>query len=128
MPRCRACYKICPTIYVAGPCEEETLAGVYKQEWYGWIAECAIPLDKYIQGLNVDVMACIKRALYTQIVAAQNGLLLSDNNLFNLGALDDTVVIIDTGSRAKKSHPISKGTMTQKAIHKWWKIVESLPS
>ena len=120
--------KICPTIYVVGACEEETLEGEYQDEWFGWIAEYAIPLDKYIQGPNVDVLACIKRALYTQIVAAQNGLLLSDNNLFNLGALDDTVVIIDTGSRAKKSHPISKGTMTQKAIHKWWKNVESFPS
>ena len=120
--------KICPTIYVVGACEQETLEGEYQDEWFGWIAEYAIPLDKYIQGPNVDRLACIKRALYTQIVAAQNGLLLSDNNLFNLGALDDTVVIIDTGSRAKKPESISKGIMTQKAIHKWWKIVESLPS
>ena len=39
---CRAAQpaiKICPTIYVVGPCEEESLEGVYKQEWFGWIAE-----------------------------------------------------------------------------------------
>ena len=120
--------KICPTIYVVGACEQETLEGEYQDEWFGWIAEYAIPLDKYIQGLNVDVMACIKLALYTQIVAAQNGLLLSDNNLFNLGVLDDTVVIIDTGSRSRQSHPISKGTMNEMAINKWWKKLESLPS
>ena len=120
--------KICPAIYVAGPCEEETLERVYKHEWYGWVEDHAMPLNKYIQGLNVDHMACIKLALYKQIVAAQHGLLLSDNNLFNLGVLDDTVVIIDTGSRSRQTRAISKGTMNDMAINKWWKKLESLPS
>ena len=83
-------------------------------------------MDKYIQGLNVDVKACIKLALYKQLIAAQNGLLLSDNNLFNLGVLDDTVVIIDRGSRSRQTRPISKGAMTHMAINKkWWQKLES---
>ena len=120
--------KICPTIYVVGPCEEQSLRGKFKAEWFGWIAEYATPLDKYMQGLNVDHVACLKIALYKQIVAAQHGLLLSDNNLFNLGVLDDSVVIIDTGSRTRKTYAISKGTMNDHAIHKWWNKLASLLS
>ena len=54
---CRAAQpalKICPTIYVVGPCEEESLEGEFKDEWFGWIADLATPLDKYIQGKNVE--------------------------------------------------------------------------
>ena len=78
--------------------------------------------------LTVDHVACLKLALFKQIVAAQHGLLLSDNNLFNLGVLDDTVVIIDTGSRTRQTDAISKGTMNDYAIYKWWKKLASLPS
>ena len=120
--------KICPTIYVAGPCEEQSEWDEFKEEWFAWIAELAIPLDKYMASLTVDHVACLKLALYKQIVAAEHGLVLSDNNLFNLGVLDDTVVIIDTGSRTKVSHAINKGTLNHQAVHKWWNKLASLPS
>ena len=120
--------KICPTIYVAGPCEEQSVRGKFKAEWFGWIAEYATPLDKYMARLTVDHVACLKLALFKQVVAAQHGLLLSDNNLFNFGVLDDTVVIIDTGSRTRQTAAISKGTMNDYAIYKWWKKLASLPS
>ena len=128
---CRAAQpaiKICPTIYVVGPCEEQSLRGKFKAEWFGWIAEYATPLDKYMARLTVDHVACLKLALYKQIVAAQHGLLLSDNNLFNLGVLDDTVVIIDIGSRPRKTYAISKGTMNEKSIYSWWNKLASLLS
>ena len=128
---CRAAQpaiKICPTVYVVGPCEEQNLGGKFKAEWFGWIAEYATPLDKYMARLTVDHVACLKLALFKQVVAAQHGLLLSDNNLFNFGVLDDTVVIIDTGSRTRQTAAISKGTMNDYAIYKWWKKLASLPS
>ena len=76
--------------------------------------------------MHVDYEACLKIALYKQVVAAQHGLLLSDNNLFNLGVVDNTVVIIDTGSRKMQEHAISKGTMNTDAIQGWWKKLASL--
>ena len=48
--------------------------------------------------------------------------------MFNLGVLDDTVVIIDTGSRTRKTYAISKGTMNNDAIYRWWKKLASLLS
>ena len=118
--------KICPTIYAIGLCEEQDQWGNPRDEWFAWLAEYATPLDKYMQGLNVDCEACLKIALYKQVIAAQHGFLLSDNNLSNLGVVDNTVVIIDTGSRKMQEHAISKGTMNTDAIHGWWKKLASL--
>ena len=70
-------------------------------------------------GLNVDRKACLKLALYKQVIAAQQGSLLSDNNLFNFGVIDGTVVIIDIGSRPLQTHAISKSTVN-KAFKGWW--------
>ena len=126
---CRAAQpaiKICPTIYAIGLCEEQDEWGTCKAEWYAWLAEYAIPVDKYMQGLNADCEGCLKMALYKQVVAAQQGFLLSDNNLSNLGVVDNTVVIIDTGSRKMQEDAISKGTMNDAAIHNWWKKVALL--
>ena len=61
-----------------------------------------------MQGLNVDRKACLKIALYKHVIAAQHGLLLSDNNLFNFGVVDNTVVIIDIGSRCLQPQAIPK--------------------
>ena len=126
---CRAAQpavKICPTIYAIGRCEVQDQWGTFRAEWFAWLAEYAIPLDKYMQGLNVDGEGCLKTALYKQVVAAQHGFLLSDNNLSNLGVVDNTVVIIDTGSRKMQEHAISKGTLNADAIHGWWKKLASL--
>ena len=102
-----------------GRCQEQDQCGEPISEWFAWLAEYATPLDKYMQGLNVDRKACFKIALYKQVLASQHGLLMSDNNLFIFGAVDNTVVIIDTGSRTVKSHAITKGTMNT-AIKGWW--------
>ena len=118
--------KICSSIYAIGHCEEQDQRGTCKAEWFAWLAEYAIPVDKYIQGLNVDCESCLKIALYKQVIAAQYGFLLSDNNLSNLGVVDDTVVIIDTGSRKMQEDAISKGTMNIVAIRDWWKKLASL--
>lgn len=122
----RPAVKICPTIYRIGRCQEQDQWGNPKGEWFAWLAEYATPLDKYMQVLNVDCKACLKIALYKQVIAAQHGLLLSDNNLYNLGVVDNTVVIIDMGSRKRKEHAISKGTMNTTAIHGWWHKLASL--
>ena len=113
--------KICPTIYKIGPCQVQDQWGSSFPHFFAWLAEYATPLDKYMQGLNVDRRACLKMALYKQVLASQHGLLMSDNNLFNFGVLDNTVVIIDTGSRTVKSHAITKGMM-------WWHILASCKS
>ena len=126
---CRAAQpavKMCTAIYVVGLCEEQDRWGKSRADWFAWRAEYATPLDKYMQGLNVDCEACLKIALYKQVIAAQHGLLPSDNNLFNLGVVDNTVVIIDIGSRTRKTHAIPKGTMNTDAIYGWWKKRASL--
>ena len=92
--------KICPTIYSIGRCQEQDEWGKPRGKWFAWLAEYATPLDQYIQDPNVDRQACLKIALYQQVRAGQHGLLLSDNNLFNFGVVDNTVVIIDIGSRS----------------------------
>ena len=112
--------KICPTIYTIGRCQEQDQGGKSIGEWFAWLAEYATPLDKYMQRRSVDRKACLKIALYKQVIAAQHGLLLSDNNLFNFGVVDNTVVIIDIGSRCLQTHAISKGTMNTSAIQGWW--------
>ena len=112
--------KICPTIYTIGRCQEQDQGGRSIGEWFAWLAEYATPLDKYMQRRSVDRKACLKIALYKQVIAAQHGLLLSDNNLFNFGVVDNTVVIIDIGSRCLQPHAIPKSTMNTTAIKKWW--------
>ena len=89
-------------------------------QWFAWLAEYVTPLDKYMQRLNVDRKACLKIALYKQVIAAQHGLLLSDNNLFNFGVVDNTVVIIDIGSRCLQPQAIPKSKMNTTAIQRWW--------
>ena len=103
--------KICPTIYAIGRCQEQDQWGRPTREWFAWLAEFAFPLDKYMQRMDVDRKACLKLALYKQVIAAQHGLLLSDNNLFNFGVLENTVVIIDMGSRRVEPHAIPRNRM-----------------
>ena len=112
--------KICPTVYDIARCQEQDTCGKPMREWFAWLAEYATPLDKYMQRLNVNRVDCLKIALYKQVIVAQLGLLLSDNNLFNFGVVDNTVVIIDTGSRCLQQHAILKSTMNSSAIQKWW--------
>ena len=113
--------KICPTIYAIGRCEEQDLWGKPKRNWCAWLAQYAIPLDKYLQRRNVDCKACLEIALYKQVIAAQHGVLLSDNNLFNFGVVEDTVVIIDVGSRPRQKEAIPKSTMNSKAMKGWFR-------
>ena len=122
----KSAVKICSSIYAIRRCEEQDQRGTCKAEWFAWLAEYAIPVDKYIQDPDVDCDSCLKIALYKQVIAAECGFLLSDNNLSNLGVVDDTVVIIDTGSRKMQEHAISKGTMNNDAIRGWWKKLASL--
>ena len=58
--------KICPIIYAIGRCQEQDQWGKPMGEWFAWLAEYATPLDKYMQGLNVDCKACLKIALNKQ--------------------------------------------------------------
>ena len=111
--------KICPTIYKIGRCQEQDQRGRPMGQWFAWLAEYVTLLDKHMQRLNVDRKTCLKIALYKQVIAAQHGLLLSDNNLFNFGVVDHTVVIIDTGSRTVEPRAIQKSRMNT-SIRKWW--------
>jgi len=113
--------KICPTVYQIGRCQEQDQRGNRTREWFAWTAEYAIALNKYMQRPNVECEACLKIALYKQVIAGQHGLLLSDNNLFNFGVVDDTVVIIDMGSRALEPQAMAKSRMTKYAMKEWWK-------
>ena len=120
---CRAAQpavKICPTIYAIELCEEQDQWGTFRAEWFAWLAEYATPLDKYMQGQNVDRQACLKMAMYKQVIVGKHGFLLSDNNLFNFGVLDDTVLIIDMGSKSLQPHAIAKARMNTGAINRWW--------
>lgn len=112
--------KICPIIYAIGRCQEQDQQRKRIREWFAWLAEYAIPLDKYMLRLNVDRKACLKLALYKQVIAAQHGFLLSDNNLFNFGLVDNTVVIIDMGSRPLQPQAILKSRMNSASIQRWW--------
>ena len=112
--------KICPTIYKIGRCQEQDQRGRPMGQWFAWLAQYVTPLDKYMQRRNVDRKACLKIALYKQVIAAQHGFLLSDNNLFNFGVVDNTVIIIDTGSRTVEPHVIEKSKMNNTSIKKWW--------
>ena len=115
---------MCPRVHAIGRCDEQDQCGNPIRQWVAWLAETATPLDKYIQDMNADRKGCMKIALYKQIVAAQHGLLLSDNNLYNFGVVDNTVVIIDLGSRPLQPHPISKGFVNFTVMRKWWKKLE----
>ena len=123
--RCRTAQppiKLCPAIYDRACCLEVNSKGEQVGYWFAWLAESAIPLNKFMSSLDfVHQQTCLRVALYKQVVAAQCGLLLSDNNLFNLGVVDNTVVIIDCGSRYLQARAIPKGRMNQAAMHKWWK-------
>ena len=114
--------KLCPEIHDMACCIELNSEGRHAGYWFAWVAEHAIPLNKFMSSLDpVHRQTCLKIALYKQVVAAQCGLLLSDNNLFNLGVVSNTVVIIDCGSRDLEARAIPKGRMNQAAMHKWWK-------
>ena len=118
--------KMCPDIYGSARCLQLDADKKPVREWFAWIAEYAEPLDKYMQaeethGLHVDRKACLKIALYKQILAAKRGLLFADNNLFNFGVIANTVVIIDAGDRDLQPQAITKGNLNYGAIHKWWK-------
>ena len=116
--------KICPAIHGIGRCLEQDECGTPKCKWFGWLADYVTPLDRYIQDPTADREACFKMALYQQVRAAQQGLLLSDNNLMNFGVKGDTVVIIDTGKEPLRRHAISKSDMNTGAIQGWWKMLE----
>ena len=62
--------KICPIIYAIARCQIATCPNSF---WFAWLAEYAIPLDKYMLGINVDRQGCIRIALYKQVLAAQHG-------------------------------------------------------
>ena len=64
--------KICPTIYTIGRCQEQDQWGKPTREWFAWLAEYAFPLDKYMQDMHVDRKACLKIALYKQVIPAQH--------------------------------------------------------
>ena len=64
--------KICPAIYTIGRCQEQDQWGKPTRDWFAWLAEYAFPLDKYMQDMHVDRKACLKIALYKQVIAAQH--------------------------------------------------------
>ena len=72
--------KICSTIYRIGRRREQDQCCEPMREWFAWLAEYVTSLDKYMQGLIVDREACLKMALCKQVIAAQHGFHLSDNN------------------------------------------------
>ena len=117
--------KICPSIGAIGRCQELDREGRTVREWFAWLAEYAIPLDQYMICLDScklyeDRKACVKMALYKQVIAALHGMLLDSNNVDNFGIINDTVVIIDLGKKPLETVAIAKGTMNEKTIHKWW--------
>ena len=61
-----------------------------------------------MQTAGVDRDACVEWALRTQIRAAAHRLLLSNNILFNFGALGSNVIFLDAGSRHLEDNPILK--------------------
>ena len=123
--------KICPDIYeVQANVREYDVGGKLRGQWFAWTAEYTIPLHKYLRmppaALNnlqrANPEDCIKAALLTQIRAAQQGLMLSDNNLNNFGVACGRVVILDLGSRTLvEPGKITKSQMNKTAILGWWK-------
>ena len=90
---------LCPAVLQSSLCVEFDASGMEKREWLAWIAEYTPALNEVLQLPEIDRRACMMSALYVQVRAAQLGLLLSDNNIFNLGvALDFGGVAKPTGS------------------------------
>lgn len=117
--------KICPRIRGTARCQELDACNKPTREWFGWLAEKTIPLDKYMARLSIiqqynERMVLLKMALYKMVVAGLHGLMLSDNNLFNFGVIDSTVVIIDAGSRQITECETKKSDMNDKCIKRWW--------
>lgn len=132
--RCRAVVpdaKICPDIYeVQANVREYDGGGKLCGQWFAWTAEYTIPLHTYLRmppaALNnlqrPNPEDCVKAALLAQVQAAQQGLLLSDNNLNNFGVASGCVVILDLGSRTLvEPGQISKSELNKKAILGWWR-------
>jgi hypothetical protein len=117
--------QLCPEVYDSSRCQEFDASGEIKKEWLAWRAQYTPALNKCLQLPETDRAGCIRDALYCQARAAQLGLLLSDNNLFNFGVADKRVVILDAGSRPLvKPGEITKNTMNIKAIKRWWRKLE----
>ena len=90
---------LCPAVLQSSRCVEFDALGMEKREWLAWITEYTPALNQVLQLPEIDRRACMMSALYVQVRAAQLGLLLSDNNLFNFGvALDFGGVAKPTGS------------------------------
>ena len=99
-----------------------------RQQYYCWITERTIPLDRLLK-CSLDVLKdrCMLAAILCLVQCAQNGLLISDNNFFNLGVLvnkeeQHCVVVIDGGWR-EMAEPSSytKGECNEKIVRKCWR-------
>ena len=121
----RPAIRICPEIYHVAVCRQIDRNGfeVADGEWFAWIAERVIPLDKYLRLPNVGFAACLKCTLRTQAVAAELGFLVSDNNVYNFGVSlgsQKMILIMDMGSREVLLYGLPKGFVNMKSIRKWW--------
>ena len=98
------------------------------KQYYCWITERTIPLDRLLKcSLDVVKQQCILGVILCLAQCAQNGLLLSDHNFFNLGVPvnreeQHRIVVIDAGSRGLK-HPTrySKKDCNDKVVQNVWK-------
>ena len=135
---------LCPAVLQSSLCEELDASGKQQREWLAWIAAYTPALNEVLQLPEIDRRACMMSALYVQVRAAQLGLLLSDNNLFNFGvALEfggstrvtdkrvwreklaqqrSCVVILDTGHRRLvEPGAIDWFEQNKSCMKKWWK-------
>ena len=117
--------KICPSIIAVNSCQELNRQKQPVREWFAWLAEYALPLDKWmLEALKCRAYesrkTCLRIALYLQTIVASKGFLLDDNNLYNFGVAENTVVIIDAGRRGVQPGHIQKSVMNNCAIKGWW--------
>ena len=101
--------------------------GSDQQRYYCWITERTIPLDRLLKSsLDVLKQRCILAAMLCLAQCAQNGLLLSDNNFFNLGVPvnkeeQHCIVVIDAGWRPLENpNKFSKKDCTAKVARRIW--------
>ena len=104
-------------------CVECNSAGQLVGWWVSWVTDCTSPLDQVLKQPDLPegaaefyIVGCIRAML----LAAAHGHYLSDNATMNFGVLEDTVLIIDAGSRPREHTQMSKGDFNTLCMRRFW--------
>jgi hypothetical protein len=114
-----------PMVHASCQCQVFNSAGRPAQTWHAWVMDYAKPLDQILKEDPAISNVCILGAIHAMVTAHSREHLLSDNALFNFGMVQDNVVIIDAGSRAK-TPPMTRGEFNKKVMKPFWSKAQTL--